>query len=91
MSLSSKLGPRARTLATSHKPNVVDSLVEVSRNSDLQRLARALRKAGAHEVYVSPLARTTGFIRVEVPADHLNALADVSDDVVYVEADDRSY
>ena len=91
MNLSSKLGPRARSLVTSRKPQIVDSLVGFTRTADLRRLSRDLRKAGAQEVYVSPLASTTGFIRVEVPADHLNALADVSDDVVYVEADDSLY
>lgn len=89
MTLSSKLGPRARTLASSRNPRIVDSLVEVARTADLQRVSRALRRAGA-QVYASAVASTTGFIRVEIAADHLNALANVSD-VLYVEADDRFY
>jgi hypothetical protein len=88
MNLSSKLGPRARTLASSRNHQIVDSLVEVAGSADLRNVTRALRKVGAH-VFASAIASTTGFIRVEVAADHLNAVAGVSD-VIYVEADDRS-
>jgi hypothetical protein len=89
MNLSPKLGPRARTLASSSNARIIDTLVEVSRSANLDRLARALKKTGAH-VYASR-ASTTGFIRVEVPANHLNDAAEVSDDVLYIETDDRFY
>jgi hypothetical protein len=87
MSSSSKLGPRARTIASSGLHQIVESLVEIEKTADVRSVARALRKIGAH-VYASAGASTTGFIRVDVAADHLNDVADVSH-VLYVEADGR--
>jgi hypothetical protein len=89
MPLSSKLGPRARTLASTATQKLVTSLVEIDHSADIRNVARQLRKAGAY-IHGSPAANTTGFIRVEVPADHLNAVAAVSD-VVYIEADRHRY
>lgn len=87
MSISPKLGPRARNLAFSGSRQVVESLVEIVRSTDLRRISRTLRKFGAN-VYGAGAASTTGFLRVEVPADHLDDLAQISD-VLYIEADDR--
>jgi len=87
MPLSWKLGPRARSLASSRRNDVVEGLVEVARDSDFRNLKRELEKIGAH-VYASAGSRTTGFIRVDVPTRRLNAVAKVTD-VLYVEADDR--
>lgn len=88
MQLSWKLGPRARSLASSRKKQIVEGMVEVARGSDFRDLKRELEQAGAH-VYASA-APATGFLRVDVPARRLNAVANVSD-VLYVEADDRLF
>jgi hypothetical protein len=84
MRYSRKLGPHARRIVASHACDVVEGLVEISRSADPRRVKRDLERAGAQ---VFGLSRNTGYVRVEIPGDHLDALTKVSD-VLYVEAED---
>jgi len=89
MTLSQKLGPRARRLATtSIEDHVVESVVEVARSANRKAVEKEIAEAGGR---IRSHARSSPFMRVDVTVHHLNDVALV-DDVIYIEAEElRQY
>ena len=84
MKLSPKLGPRARYLAEARTPEIVESVVEISRSTDLNRFERELESIGGR-LHRRP--RNFGVVAVDIAADHLDQLARLRN-VRYVETDE---
>lgn len=62
---------------------MVEGLIEIAHNADVNRVARELKRLGAL-VYGPP---RTGYVRIEIPGDHLTEVAGMRD-ILYVEAED---
>ena len=83
MRLSRKLGPHARRIVEANDPEMVDGLVEIAQDADPGRVARDLKRLGAH-LFGPP---RTGYVRIAIPGDHLGEVAGVPH-ILYVEADE---
>jgi hypothetical protein len=84
---SRKLSPEARRIAASHDAHAVEGIAEITQNANVSRLTHDLEVLGAH---VFTPARNPTYIRFEIPANHLEEVANVRD-VLYVEAEDAIF